>query len=141
VIIWGLIIYKVLSWMGEDNLEQSAPATVVKQNLSNTVKDTFSLLLNYPDPFGFHPALNRETIRPGVKATPSKKWPTISFFGSVSTGKKKTTLASLRVNGNDIIMKPGDTCTGIRLVKVKKEEIVVSYHGEEREISRDTEKR
>jgi hypothetical protein len=38
-------------------------------------------------------------------------------------------------------MKPGDTCTGIRLVKVKKEEIVVSYHGEEREISRDTEKR
>jgi hypothetical protein len=141
VIIWGVIIYKVFSWMGDDSLEKSAPVEVVNKNISTSVKDTFSLLLNYPDPFGFHPVISREMNHSAGKAITSKKWPSISFYGTISTGNKKTTLASLRVNGNEVIMKQGDTCCGMRLVTVKKEGIVVRYHGEEREMSSETEKR
>jgi len=141
VIIWGMIIYKIFTWIGGDVQDLKTMTTPLRNRRTSSITDTFTLLLNYHDPFGIRPNTSAITGRPGGKGKSVTKWPAISFYGTVSFGKNKQTLASMQINGNDIIMKPGDTFGEIRLVALNKEGIRVSYHGEIRKITTTSGKR
>jgi len=140
-IIWGIILYRIFSWLGNDKREYSGSVSVLKSSHLPTTPDTFSLRLNYPDPFGFHSLADRKINSSGGKIIREKKWPPISFYGTVSDGKKKKIFASLRISGNDMVLKPGDTCNGIKLLKVKGDKILIGYQGEVHEITREPETR
>ena len=67
------------------------------------------------------------------KSISYKKWPSISFFGTVSVGKKMS-FASLRINGTDLIMRPGESYNGVLLVALKANGVLVKFCGENRSI-------
>lgn len=140
VIIWGLILVKVLSWMNGDKQEQAISVSLPPGRGSNAVPDTFSLQLNYADPFTLQPVFRGSEQYPGTVVKAVIKWPDVMHFGTLTTGKHRTQFATLQINGVVRLMKPGDTCCGIQLMKVKCNAVVLRYHGSERTISRESEK-
>lgn len=111
-----------------------------QQVVSNHAIDTFSLLLNYPDPFDISYFRTDSRSRSSGPVSRGKVWPRIIFYGTISSGNRKVLIASVQVNNKSKVVKQGDTCSGIKVILLTKEKIVVSYCGVEKSIKRETEK-
>lgn len=132
-VIWGVIIYRVISFLSHDAREQIISEKSSKNRNSSAISDTFSLLLKYPDPFGLTSVGGQGTQLKTNKQSPL--WPSVTFYGAISTGNGQARFASVRINGNEAIMKRGDTFGGIKLLAVKGSGIRVSYKGMVRDIT------
>jgi len=139
IIIWGFIIYRVVTWIGDKNMEVSK-SIVKKDNFEKPkLQDTFSLLLNYSDPFGLSQI--KSSGKKGKTKYQGTTWPAIRYFGKISGGKNKKKLATLNISGVNAIMKEGDTCKGIKLIAIHRSSVLLYYKGEHREIDREPDKK
>lgn len=131
-IIWGLIAFKAISFF--KGSEQIKYLKKLSSNNSQTaLLDTFSLLLNYPDPF-----LNSPKIQTGIHSITQSikekiKWPNITYYGSIGNIKKQGYMVSLKIDDQDVLLKMGATYKNIRLVSVKNQVVVLAMQGEEKQ--------
>ncbi|HET6243892.1 MAG TPA: hypothetical protein VFF35_05165 [Bacteroidia bacterium] len=146
-IIWGIIFYRLVF------VSSSEPVLSVNEHIlplkqtSNSVPDSFSIFANYRDPF-----LNKvvyaqvgNKIKVPPTATPviktekviiQLKWPTLTYGGIIKNQKSGKQFAMVNINGQENIMKVGDTVSGIQLLKVNMESIEVSFEKEKRVVSK-----
>jgi hypothetical protein len=143
ILIWGMIVYRVMN--------ASPSGTRVNEAFHNesaapaVVNDTFSLLANYRDPFRTAPAKKIMTSSGSeVKSSPVKEkkvttpvvssWPQIVYGGLIRNQQSKKELAMVQVNGQGNFMRTGDIAGDVRLLKVFKDSIIVSFGKEKKSI-------
>ncbi len=116
-----------------------------QQGTYSAKKDSFSLLLDYPDPFFKSKKYDRETYRHEEHLIRERKstiktskennvvnamdWSFIQFKGTI---KRKTTgkvLTLLNVNGEEYSIEEGQQAANVLLVKNCKDSIKVKYNG------------
>ncbi|HEY1872064.1 MAG TPA: hypothetical protein VGG71_13465 [Chitinophagaceae bacterium] len=131
-IVWGIIISRLFK-----SLSPAMPSKM--KMIPNKISglqipaDTFSLILDYPDPFV--PDTTENIISTSSSASkilipPTK--PDISFIrytGLISGPKKKSKIAILNIHGKEYLMKEGDKVEDIHLIKIEKNEIKFKWNG------------
>lgn len=115
--IWGGFIYLVVTDNNRLEGETDFQFSSIKA-LRKTKSDTFSIALNYRDPFLNEIPVVRNTnttIIGQKKNTPApvkviplpEVWPDIAYAGTIKNTNKNKTVALLKVNGNTILLEEG----------------------------------
>ncbi|MGZ4055071.1 MAG: hypothetical protein ACXVPU_06520 [Bacteroidia bacterium] len=146
ILVWGMIFFRVLSTVKTNNdaLPQKLSETSESAKMAN---DTFSLLLNYKDPFRLaekktaisennSKQKNQNTIQKKVIAPVVSTWPKIIFGGVIKNQKSNKELALVQINGQSNIMKAGEISNDVELLKVFKDSIEVKYGKEKKNIKK-----
>jgi hypothetical protein len=115
--IWAGFIYVVVT--DNNNLEAESDVQFSQFRAQQKTKsDTFSILLNYRDPFlnEIQVVKNTNTINisqkkfipASVKVMPLPEvWPDIAYAGTIKNTNKNKTVALLKVNGNTVLLEEG----------------------------------
>lgn len=115
--IWAGFIYVVVT--DNNNLEAESDVQFSQFRAQQKTKsDTFSILLNYRDPFlnEIQVVKNTNTINisqkkfipASVKVMPHPEvWPDIAYAGTIKNTNKNKTVALLKVNGNTVLLEEG----------------------------------
>ncbi len=147
-----MIIYRIFfSTIGE---EENMPFS--KQNAKKTSvaqKDTFELLLNYPDPFLKNekrgiinnrdinqqsaPAAKKITEPKPTKEVETINWPALKYEGLVKHIKEGHELAIVNINGSSKLMKVGETVENIKLIKACSDSITVCCNKQNKTIKKN----
>jgi len=124
VLVWGMIIQQVFSAMGDDNKAVAAPLMDTAA-LTGLPVDTFSLLLNYSDPF--IPVEDTVEIIDTVKTVaavvitppPPEPKPAIKYLGMITNKEKKTMVGIINFEGHDMMVQEGQDVEDITIKKIK----------------------
>src|ERR1035438_2882505 len=143
IAVWAAIIFRIFKGFAKPNAPQTQDISSPKKDYK-MVADTFSLSLNYPDPFIPEPdSLNTDSA--------SKKPITISqngntglnqqiltkemvsgiiqYIGIISNPKKKSKIAIINIQGKEFLMKEKDKNEGVLIKKIEKNKIRITYKG------------
>lgn len=130
-IVWGLIIYRIMNGLNteNDNPRQYATTAVMDNQLFS---DTFSIHPSYRDPFlGKVMVKKSETHEIKKDVTPAVvqtvQWPSIVYGGTIKNAKLNREMTMIQINGQDYMMKTGETINGIKLLATFKDSIEVSF--------------
>jgi len=136
-LIWGSIVYKMF-FQTEDGDDGIANQNYVFKENKKSVLDTFSLALNYSDPFlkneKYAPVRNKVARSSATKKnTPSVKkvkdnvvWPVVKYEGVIKHSNGETT-AIVNINGTSHFLKAGNEVQEIKLCTISQDCIIVSY--------------
>ncbi len=133
ICIWGGVIYKFFEYRGGDN-EISLNEKKVDFKLASNLSDTFSLLLNYDDPFKYSRMQvvtkkdlgSRITIEKKVKVEVNDVkliWPNIKYSGVVFNERMSRNSVLLMINGKMYIVQNGDEILGVKIISIKRDSI------------------
>ncbi|WP_158829364.1 hypothetical protein [Mucilaginibacter lacusdianchii] len=157
--VWGLIIYRVVSAVSEDDTPPvtAAPVTAKKEPLNDyaLIKDTTSLKFNYRDPFGsekapakdtvqipvsklVHPPVGLSSMRP-VSTKPAINWNFIRYSGYIRNPHTKKLIAIMSINGRSLMLSEGEAASEVRLLRNLKDSVKVAYQNKTRFIVMNTE--
>lgn len=129
--IWGVIGYQIYSRMNPSipELEDVEIQTTFRKQ-KNVVASYYELKKEYRDPFTGKYPKKKVVKRKKKKPAPKKELlplPRIVFNGTVENGKKKTYI--LTINGQQELLKIGDTLQKVILLNVKDTLIKVKFDG------------
>jgi len=156
VIIWGLIVFRVAQGMGRDDaLPLPVQQIVVLKPVD--IQDTFSLMVDYPDPFkgqsdsivedpdekgGGHnnrsgmpntqPGLSSAFQGPPVPAFNPADLKYIGFIGTVNTKRK---IAIITYKGTEYSVKEKDKVDLLKVLKIDPAFMIVSFKGDRQTIN------
>jgi hypothetical protein len=144
--IWGAIGWQVYAAMKGDD-DNAAPIVFSTESGENKqiVPDTFSLLLDYPDPFAAQNARPKVNVKPQSQITQPKttapvpeqaQWPSIVYSGLVKQPSSGKMLGFLSVNGVSYFVKEGDEVGGVRVEALNNSSVSVRYRNQTNVISR-----
>jgi hypothetical protein len=143
ILIWGAIVYKVLANYFENDSSSlnSKNDDITSVKISKT--DTFSLMLNYSDPFlkegvsvSTLPVPDYSQSKPvkQIAATVKEKkdntivtWPAIIYSGLIKNKLSNKTCSIIKINGAEHLMNVGDTYNDVTLIKIFKDSAIVQY--------------
>jgi hypothetical protein len=139
LIVWGLIIFKIINNMHSDENPVSQH-TLVETAVTENVSDTFSIHPTYRDPFLGKPVqrddLSEGPSKSSIPATPVIKtptvWPAVVYGGIIKNQKLNKEMILLQINGQDFMMKSGETVNGVQLFKVFHDSIEVHFSKEKK---------
>ena len=149
--IWGAVIYRVLSGMGDNNTIPAVPQKLVFRTNDSSNYQPYDLLANYEDPFGAdEDKSNLESATDSlIKATESflqntsgnieAHKPDISFIryrGIITNPASHKTAAIISINGKDEFVQPNSKLADIRINTIKKDKILITYLNEKYWIKR-----
>lgn len=138
VLIWVLIILRVVNYKGsDDGFQLSSP--VAKATKAEIKTDTFSLLLNYPDPFLKHVSstpLKTRTRNPKNSNKKNSTPPDITYYGLVQNKKVSSGQVNVKINGKYFIMSIGETINEVKLRRIYQDSICITYYGNQYHIKR-----
>lgn len=133
LLIWGLLIYQFFSFSSaESNFSEIEPSIDFKPSELTKI-DTFSLDVNYRDPFLGKMYKDSKKEKGGErKKTPSRPavnfvWPDIKYKGIVSDMKDTKKVFLLAINGKNFLMKAGETQNEVTLKKGDRNRVTLSY--------------
>jgi len=146
--VWGIIFYRVFQSAADDD-EYTLPAALPTVNYDAlddfTDKDTFSLVLNYPDPFlkgntfkndvPSPVSVNQADSRPFIPAKPSPpviNWSSIQYSGYVTSPTGRQIVSILFINNKEYMLLDGQEAEGLKILKNVKDSVRVSYKGKTR---------
>lgn len=142
--IWGAIGWQVYAAMKGDGDNVGAvhgsPFTV--PGSPSAIPDTFSLLLDYPDPFAAQNAKPKVNVKSPSQTTQPKtttpipeqtQWPNIVYSGLVKQPSSGKMLGFLSVNGVSYFVKEGDEVGGVRVLTINPNHITVRWNNSFRE--------
>ena len=124
--IWGLLLYKVFSYSSPQPHTETLGTVMQESPLQRNVDvDTFSLAVNYRDPFLGKPyRRQKETKKTKTRLRPvSIQWPEITYQGIVSDSREKNKVFMVMIGGKSFFMR-----------ERQKEEEILLYRGNRREI-------
>lgn len=133
VIIWALLIYRFFSLTVGDTAELLPEQIHMNGLLAVKKRDTFSVNVNYRDPFLGKMYVADNTIKPQNKRPKKVEpvvWPDVIYKGMVSDTKDKKKVFMLIIDGKTYLMKEKETEEGITLKKGNRESIDIKYKGE-----------
>ncbi len=149
LLIWGFFIYRFYSAYTDADLPGDSPKMQVLK--LDAIKDscTYTLKLNYKDPFlkdgerFFNPvavAVNNDPPKPATvikSATPAlpKQLPDIKYLGLIKNSSTGITTALISLNGQSRLIKPNETFDGISFKSFTKDSLVAKW-GKERIVAR-----
>ena len=134
IIIWLLIVLRFLGvFEGEEKVQENIAATHLIENIQ---QDTFSLLLNYPDPFlGDLPEVEtqkapRRRVSSGPKLIPVQKktplkLPKLAFQGLVQRDSMAAT-AILKIDNKLISVREGEVVSGLFIKSISAFKMEIS---------------
>lgn len=145
IAIWGIIFYKIFYYANPDN-EEAISSTKKKSVLTTRqeMKDTFSIVADYRDPF--HGNMISRDEKP-KQMQPSKPvqlkipltpidWSFISYSGVVKNKKTNNQLALVKMNGKEHLVRAKDTISGVVIQKIYKDSIEVMFQKEKKVIKK-----
>lgn len=139
--VWGIIFYRIFSAQGDEEISLTPLTKYNKVNESlddYVMKDTFILSLNYRDPFLTDvPDVNIKTANITSEAQkssvnelshkPAINWNIIKYTGFISNPLKKSPVAIVQVNGTEHMMKEGESMDGVKLIRILRDSVKVTY--------------
>ncbi len=141
--IWYKAFFRVKDGFFGEETEIAPPTRNKPISFASLSRDTFSIQLNYRDPFGetkksynasapqtVDPAVNRPVARPVKRGV---DWPDIKYYGQVRRTTSKNPLAILSVDGYKHTLRKGETLyDGILVKTIGRDSMVVIYQKETR---------
>lgn len=139
-VIWGLLIYKIIdAFHPEEPTTTSIASTTFLAPLIKE-RDTFSLLPVERDPFLgtlYNPIKTQPNATKKILPKQEKApWPQLTYLGSVKDKNSETTVFIIQLNGQQHIVKKGETIGEVKLLKGTAENIIITYNGSKREFSK-----
>jgi len=130
IFIWGILIYKIVDAFSNDELPI---ATKMASNFiapKAQLKETFALLTIDSDPF--LGTLYTQKKQKGKSNKPAQEiiWPAIVCQGIVSGKTAKSRVYILQVNGQQYLVKKGDTLLQMKVLKSTLETVKLKYKGQ-----------
>lgn len=135
VFVWGAVAIrfsKLRSGQSEARVPGSSPTQ--RSNPAEISGDTLVLLLNYPDPFGFHrnslPTTQEKPDyalpqRPALTDSPgSKPLPSLIYKG-FSKGADNQLRALIAINGRNCVLLPGQSKDQVKLMSVTQDSVLI----------------
>lgn len=101
------------------------------------VRKDFTINNNYRDPFlGKLPKSNKRApkARRSQPSTTNTFFPDVQYVGVISDTKSGTKVLSLKVNGNEYVVREGKTVDSVKVLSGNSNNIVVSYKGKRKTI-------
>lgn len=146
VLIWGLIIYKVVSGLSGDDI--SEPQQVHKPLVKSNIDTTYRLLAdNYADPFFNEIEIEADTIIetqplsepvntlpathvPPVTQAPIDPQPAVKYNGYIYNPATRKRTALITYNGRTMVVGVADKLDKkTKIVKINDIELVISFNG------------
>lgn len=143
VSVWGGVFYKLFTTFFPK--EESTAVSMILPEQSNTIvssPDTFSIALNYRDPFLGKTYSDKPSAAPIKKRETNPKpivqlnWPSILYGGMIKNKASNKLQAIIQINGQSHLMKAGDVVAGIILKSISKDSIGVAMDKENRFIKK-----
>lgn len=145
VVIWGFIILKIIKNIQPGKAphpESNFEKLIDTNNLSN---DTFELIADYPDPFtekievadsDFVKSTKNNTSsglekNGDILKSKRQSLPSIFYYGIVSNVDRKKFAALISIDGDSMVLRPGQTKGQLKLLEIKKTKIIVLYKGKQ----------
>ena len=141
VIVWGLIIYKIISAVDNDEDIISRSHDSPSLALADTISlHEINLIANYRDPFlgksivkVNRPSIshNRQVNLTQVTSVVAPiMWPQISYVGIIENKKKKTKVAILRIDNTEFLLKEKEISNNVLIEKILGDSIQVVFNKE-----------
>ena len=137
--IWGIILFRIFLSMGdkggETNLANKA-MPVKKAGIPKLYPDTFTLVMDYPDPFTGVVAISNDTSK--IRVTQHAAQPIeaqinpvheMKYLGYVRNGQGRNGVAIISYNGKERMMEKGDTIVGATLTSIQRNMVGMRYKG------------
>jgi hypothetical protein len=135
LLIWGGVIYQFFSFASTPKEEKVIQSPISLNPLTFKERDTFSINVNYRDPFlgKMYKPQTKVYKKAKVKTVPKVQepivWPTILYKGIVSDTKEKNKIFMLIINGQTFLMKKGTVEQEVFLKEGNRESVYVKYKG------------
>lgn len=137
IVIWGILIYKIVDAFSSEN---AAVSKIQKTNFKppkGISKDTFSLVPIETDPFlGTVYSKLKPTshaVNSSPRPTSETQWPSIGYFGLVTDKKSPSSVYIVSINGQQFLLKNGDTLQKLKIIKGSEENISIRFEGQTKE--------
>ncbi|HEX8269333.1 MAG TPA: hypothetical protein VF581_05535 [Flavobacterium sp.] len=131
LLIWGSVLYQFFSLSDGGSTQLQISNDFDDEPHAELKKDTFSINVNYRDPFlgtipksYVPPAKPRKVVKDKAE---SLLWPTIIYKGTVSDNKEKSQVFLLIINGRTCLMKKGSVEDDVLLKRGDRRQVEVIY--------------
>lgn len=141
-VVWGIILHKIFFKQEEESFKVDRPKTKVENNSYSryeTKTDTFKLVLSYRDPFLNSSRRIVDTNKSEPKVLPERvitterqpvaAWPEVTYKGRIINPLSKKAVAIITVNGTERMFEEGQTFRDVKLLKNKRDSILVRWNG------------
>lgn len=135
--VWGAVLFQLFSFTSSDEIITANNSELTIKPLKFNKRQSFSIDINYRDPFLGKMYAENTTPKPKVNNAAAKTvkpketlvWPVILYKGLISDTKDKNKIFMLIIDNRNYYMKIGDTENEIFLKSGDKESIYVKYKG------------
>jgi len=145
VAVWGIILCRVLFNNSDDDYQlrsQPVAKRTEPYDQYELKKDTFRLALNYKEPFigviEATPKPVETTVKPMNFVPPPFRppinWGLIKYRGYVINPQTKKVVSIVEINGKERMLAEGEFLEGVKLLKNKKDSILVYWQGKQKHI-------
>lgn len=138
LLVWGKVVYQFFSFANSDKILENTPIDLYIKPFKIKERDTFSINVNYRDPFLGKMFVTELSVDSKKKTTKIKKvskqenliiWPSIIYKGIVADTKNNIKIYMLIIGGKTCLMKKGETENEVFLKDGDNESIYVKYKG------------
>ncbi len=135
--VWGAIGHQIVSAVSPSESEtvvndydpSFSPKTLAKV-------EPFSLTIPNRDPFLGTLFVKKKPIKTKTAKTTKLTWPAVRYHGNISKQNTKTKVFIVSVNGQQNLMKIGQTINEVMLLRGSSSSISVSYKGARKTIKK-----
>lgn len=147
-VVWGVVLHRIFfNGEADDDVLKNPSAVDQHQPYDEYMPkpDTFKLALNYKDPFlgDLAPlaaplpevtAIKPVNFVPPAPLKPIIDWTAIRYSGYIINPVTKKTVCIIAVNGTERMLAEGEQFEGARLLKNKKDSVLISWKGKQKYI-------
>lgn len=147
VAVWGIVLHKVFFKTPEEDYSIKTATTKVEHEPYDQYvakKDSFKLALNYRDPFLGTTAiaekkadgkgLKIKPIAATVNLPPPIDWNSVRYAGRIINPVSKKVVSIIIVHGVERMMSEGEVFQGVKLLKNKRDSILINWQGKQKHI-------
>lgn len=140
IFIWGLLIYNFFSFTNTEAEIPEVSNTISIKPLAVKERDTFSINVNYRDPFlgkMYQPDTNKRKSGKKIKVKEKAPvlWPRVVYKGIVSDSKDAKKVFMVIIDGHTHFMKEKEEQQEILLKSGDRKSITIQYQGEQNKIT------
>jgi len=126
--IWGIIGVKIFSALSPNEPDNSPIENVTFNKISTVQRDTFRIVADYRDPFLGTLPKKKSLKKPLIKKKAVEKR-NVSYTGSIIDKNGKNSVFFVSIDGEQVLMKTGQTHKGITLLRATEKNIRIRYSG------------
>lgn len=136
VVVWALIIYRVVSYVNPNPVDNQFYRDQTNDSFALSI-DTFSLILNYPDPFfpeienyaNNNKQLNKTLLSSSVVVDKTKGtlWPEIIYRGTIKNPQTAKQVFLITISEKDFLMNISDTMMGVSMSKAYSDSVLLTF--------------